>query len=251
MSYSEPGPLRLSRKQIELFAECPRCFYREVVHGVGRIPTAGMRINIAVDFLMKREFDAYRVTGTPHPLMIEHAVDAVPFGDAVLSQWRNYPGEGLRAVHRSTAIEVFGFVDDIWNTPKGELIVVDYKATAPKPNERRWPPKVWDSWKRQAFIYQWLLRANGYSVEDRAYFVHAEGDIDAAGLGGALGFELSLLTSDCSGEQLEPTLREIRDVLGRPDAPQAGPGWRGNGCDWCSFLSRSRIAEERRTTPSV
>lgn len=245
---SHGGPLQVSRYKIELFTDCPRCFYREVVHGVARPRSKALRLNNAVDFLLKREFDAYRRAGAPHPLMIQSKVNAVPLDDPRLGVWRDYPGDGLRAVHGPTNIEVCGFVDDIWVAADGGLIVVDYKATAPKPNERRWPPKVWDAWRHQVFVYQWLLRANGLRVEDLAYFVHAEGDIDAAGLDSSLRFELSLLSCDCSGERLEPTLYAIREVLSDKTSPEAGPGFDGKGCEWCSFLSRADEADEGRSS---
>lgn len=62
---SEGGVLQLSRNKIELFTECPRCFYREFVYGVGHPRSPSLKLNNAVDFLLKREFDTDRMAGTP------------------------------------------------------------------------------------------------------------------------------------------------------------------------------------------
>ena len=55
---------------------------------------------------------------------------------------------------KPTGLLIFGAVDDIWINPNQELIVVDYKATGAKEH------KIYDSYKRQMEIYQWLLQDN-------------------------------------------------------------------------------------------
>ena len=70
---------RLSRSKIELFTECPRCFYLDNKLGTGRPRGPAFTLNIAVDALLKREFDAHRLKKTAHPLMKKYKVDAVPF----------------------------------------------------------------------------------------------------------------------------------------------------------------------------
>jgi hypothetical protein len=51
---------KISRSKIELFTECPRCFYLEVVKGVKRPSMPGFSLNSAVDELLKKEFDILR-----------------------------------------------------------------------------------------------------------------------------------------------------------------------------------------------
>ena len=63
--------------------------------------------------------------------MIEYKIDAIPFEHKDLDKWReNFVG--IQALHEPTNLLIFGAVDDIWIMPNGELIVVDYKATAKK-----------------------------------------------------------------------------------------------------------------------
>jgi len=53
---------------------------------------------------------------------------------------------------------VFGAIDDLWQNPRGEFMVVDYKATS-KAEAINSLDKEWhEGYKRQMEIYQWLLR---------------------------------------------------------------------------------------------
>ena len=46
-------PFKLSRSKIDLFWECPRCFYFDRRLGVGRPPGFPFALNSAVDHLLK------------------------------------------------------------------------------------------------------------------------------------------------------------------------------------------------------
>ena len=69
---------KLSRSKIDLFSSCPRCFYIDNKLGVKRVPGFPFSINSAVDYLLKQEFDSYRVKNEQHPLQKEYGIDARP-----------------------------------------------------------------------------------------------------------------------------------------------------------------------------
>jgi hypothetical protein len=171
-------PFKLSRSGLELFHDCPRCFYLDKRLGVGRPRGFPFNINSAVDTLLKREFDEHRALQTPHPLMTAAGIDAVPFAHPDLSKWR-HNFSGVEHLHRATGMLLHGAVDDLWQTPAGDLIVVDYKATAKKDDVTTLDEAWHGGYKRQLEIYQWLLRANGFRVADRAWWVYANGDASA------------------------------------------------------------------------
>ena len=66
---ASPAPFKLSRTKLDLFLNCPRCFYLDRRLGVAQPPGFPFSLNSAVDKLLKKEFDAHRAAGTPHPLM--------------------------------------------------------------------------------------------------------------------------------------------------------------------------------------
>ena len=134
-------PFKVSRSKIELFMECPRCFYIDRRLGTGRPPGFPFNINSAVDSLLKKEFDEHRVNGTRHPLLETYGVNAVPAPRAEMDDWRNN-FKGVQYLHEDTNLLVFGAIDDLWQDEDEGYIVVDYKATAKKEPVTELGPKV-------------------------------------------------------------------------------------------------------------
>lgn len=61
--------------------------------------------------------------------MKKYGVDAVPVAHEKLDEWReNF--KGVQYHHKPTNLIITGAIDDLWQNPKGEFIVVDYKATS-------------------------------------------------------------------------------------------------------------------------
>ena len=52
-------PFKLSRSKVELFINCPRCFYLDRRLKIGQPPGFPFNLNSAVDSLLKNEFDLY------------------------------------------------------------------------------------------------------------------------------------------------------------------------------------------------
>ena len=146
-------PFRLSRSKIDLFLNCPRCFYLDRRLGVAQPPGYPFTLNSAVDKLLKKEFDIHRARGDAHPLMKTYKVDAIPLKDAKMNEWRDALRRGITYLHKPTNFFVTGGIDDVWVNPAGELIVVDYKATS-KEEEVTLEAEWQIGYKRQVEIYQ-------------------------------------------------------------------------------------------------
>ena len=203
---------RLSRSKIDLFRQCPRCFYVDNKLGVARPPGYPFNLNSAVDHLLKKEFDIHRAAGTAHPLMKKYHIDAVPYANDEIDVWReNF--KGLEHCHRGTGFTVSGAVDDVWVNPRGELIVVDYKATSKDEEITRLEESWHEGYKRQMEVYQWLLRKNGFSVSDTGYFVYANGKKDKKAFDGKLEFDVTLIAYKGDDAWMEPTLSAIKMTL--------------------------------------
>jgi CRISPR/Cas system-associated exonuclease Cas4 (RecB family) len=219
---------RLSRSKIDLFKECPRCFYIDNKLGTARPPGYPFNLNSAVDALFKKEFDSHRIEKTPHPLMSKYGVDAVPFEHPAMDIWReNF--KGVEVKHKPTGFTVAGAVDDVWVNPHGELIVVDYKSTA-KDGEVGIDAEWQSGYKRQMEVYQWLLRQQGFEVSDTGYFVYANGRTDVAAFDGKLEFEVTLHAYTGNADWIEGALLEIKDTLESEHIPEPGIH-----CDYCKY----------------
>src|SRR3989338_7534335 len=93
---------RLSRSKIDLFLNCPRCFFIDNKLGTARPKGYPFNLNSAVDALLKKEFDIHRVNGTTHPLMKAYKLDAVPLNDDRMDAWRDALKRGVEYKHPQT-----------------------------------------------------------------------------------------------------------------------------------------------------
>lgn len=225
---------RLSRSKIEMFVECPRCFYLDNKLGTARPRGPAFTLNIAVDALLKKEFDTHRAAASVHPLMAKYGIDAVPYQHEHIDTWReNF--EGIEYLHEPTGFRVSGAVDDVWVNPAGELIVVDYKATSKAGTIETLADSSWEEqYRRQMGVYQWLLRKNGFTVSDTGYFVYANASADKEAFDGKLEFEVTLVPSVGITDWIDDVLPKIRTCLESDAVPAAG-----KDCEYCQYREAS------------
>lgn len=222
-------PFKLSRSKLELFTECPRCFYLDRRLGVARPASFPFTLNSAVDFLLKKEFDIHRAKGRAHPLMKKYKIKAIPFAHEMLDEWReNF--KGVQYLHKPTNLLITGAVDDIWINKKKELIVVDYKATSTT-KEITLDEEYRQSYKRQMEIYQWLLRQNGFKVSDLGYFVYVNGKTDAKAFDGRLEFDVQIIPYEGNDIWVEKIIMAASYCLKADTLPAAAPL-----CQYCKYV---------------
>ena len=221
---------RISRSKIDLFLNCPRCFYLDRRLGVGRPAGFPFNLNSAVDALLKKEFDIHRAEKTAHPLMREYGVDAVPFQNERMDEWRDSLRRGIQYLHKKTNLLITGGVDDIWINPNGEIIIVDYKATS-KNGEVSLDAPWQIGYKRQMEIYQWLFRKNGFDVSDTGYFVYCNGNTDKEAFDGKLEFDVTVIPYQGGDSWVEEAIGDLYQCLLGDKIPQAS-----GDCDYCAYV---------------
>lgn len=218
----------LSRTKLELFLECPRCFYLDRRIGVSRPSIPSFTLNSAVDTLLKKEFDIHRAKNQAHPLMKAYNIDAIPFSHDKLNEWR-HNFTGVRFYHKPTNLVIFGAIDDLWINTKGELHVVDYKATSTQ-EEIKLDSEYRQAYKRQMEIYQWLLRQNQLPVSDMGYFVYCNGSVDKEAFDGKLEFDIQIIPYKGNDTWVEETVFNAKKclTLKRPPKPS-------DNCQYCRY----------------
>jgi CRISPR/Cas system-associated exonuclease Cas4 (RecB family) len=230
---------KISRSKIDFFLECPRCFWLDRRLGIKRTSIPSFLINQAIDDLLKKEFDAYRTKGEPHPYMVAAGIDAVPFVDKRLDDWRHV-FTGVQYLHAPTNLLIFGAVDDLWVRPDGEVIVVDYKATAKDKEIKDLDPSPgWhDAYRKQMEIYQWLVRHNDLKVSDTGYFVYANGDASQPAFDEVVKFRVNTFPYTGDSSWVDQTIVDLKACL-EGEIPEVGKGPLGQGCEFCAY-ARSR-----------
>lgn len=222
-------PFRLSRSKIDLFINCPRCFYLDRKLGVAQPPGYPFSLNSAVDKLLKKEFDIHRANGTKHPLMEKYGINAIPLAHERINEWRDSLRAGITFKINKSNIVITGGVDDMWINPKGEFIVVDYKATS-KEEEVTLDADWQIGYKRQMEIYQWLFRKNGYKVAKTGYFVYCNGNTDKEAFDGKLEFNIKIIPYEGNDSWVDKTIQDAIDCLKSGQLPDPGLD-----CDYCKY----------------
>lgn len=237
----------ISRSKIENFVQCPRCFVLDRRHKVAVPSGPSFTINSAVDSLLKKEFDRHREAGTVHPVLKELGCDLVPLKNSNMDVWReNF--KGVRYLHEPTNLEVFGAVDDLWVNSDGEIVVVDYKATAKSsPVEQLGNERWHDAYRRQIEVYQWLLRQLGYKVSKTGYWLYETARNTADEFNQRLEFDARLIAHEGSTQWVEWALHDIKSVLDREGLP-----WSNDNCEVCRYFDARTAAtkpEDKEDAP--
>lgn len=148
--------IQLSPNSLNLFLECPLCFWLEKRKGIRRPQPYPYTLNTAVDLLLKAEFDRYRAEGKLHPLISASNIPARLFpNQKLINEWRNN-SKGIRYYDSDLDATLFGAVDDILEFEEGKLAPLDYKTTGSS------VPTVYDRFQLQMDAYTHLLEKNGY-----------------------------------------------------------------------------------------
>jgi len=225
------APFRISRSKIDMFLQCPRCFYLDRRLGLGRPSMPGWALNSAVDQLLKNEFDLLRKKGQAHKLMKEYGIDAIPLKHPDLPIWRDdvYRYVGASILHQPTNLEICGIVDDIWVNKRGELLIVDYKSTSTS-KEISLEDEYKQGYKRQMEIYQWIFRQKGLKVCDIGYFVFANAGKNRPQFDGRLEFEMSIISHRGDDSWVESSILAIKKCLDGDKIPPAN-----SDCEFCEY----------------
>lgn len=226
-------PTRLSRSKVDLFIECPLCFWLDQKNKIKRPSGPPFSLNVAVDHLLKNEFDSSRGKDVPERLARE-GLSFVPTEHAQLSRWR----ENFKGVTRQyRGIEFFGAIDDLWHDMFGVHYVVDYKATS-KADEVSLDADWQIAYKRQVEFYQWLLRGNALEVSNQAWFVYANGIKGDGFFDDQLAFKTKLISYDGNSSWIEPTLDSLIECLASESPPPAS-----EDCPYCQYVAKRRISD--------
>ena len=222
---------KISRSAVEQHLKCQKCFYLNYNHKI-RPHTLPFTLNSAVDNLCKNEFDHYRAKAEPHPMFLAHGIDAVPFAHEKMDEWRNN-FKGIRYLNEEAGYNFGGAVDDIWEKPNGDLIVIDVKSTSKNVFDGEDTYSKWEyakGYRRQLEMYQWLLEKNGFTVASEGYLVYYNGKKHEPMFNQQLTFDLHLVRMECVNSWGEVAVLNAKATLDG-DMPKSS-----QSCENCNYL---------------
>jgi hypothetical protein len=229
------SPFKISRSKFSNFLSCKRCFYLDRVIGLKEPSMPGWSLNITVDELLKKEFDQYRKVQKPHPMMIRHNLNFIPFQHKDLDVWRNSLKGGISYVDENLNLVIHGGIDDIWfDLDNKKLVVVDYKAQSTNypVSTQSYLNSEWHlNYKLQMDIYVHILRKMNFNVSDLSYFYVCNGEKTNNQFGNKMNFKITLVPYKTNTSWIEGKLKEMKDVLDLDSPPIVELT-----CEKCAYL---------------
>ncbi len=155
---------KLSPSSLNLFLECPRCFYLQIIKKERRPPIPFPSLPSGMDNILKVHFDNFMEKDQLPPELEELKGYKLFKDKELLKIWRsNF--KGIQYLDKKSNILLRGAVDNIL-TKKDKLIVLDYKT-------RGYPVKedTHEHYINQMDLYNFLLRKNKYKTENYTYLI--------------------------------------------------------------------------------
>lgn len=221
--------------------ECPRCFWLDVHHKIKRPPGYPFTLSIAVDYLVKLEFDGYREKGTLPPVLKKYGIkDAHLYAGENLTEWRNN-FKGVAYYNEDLNVILYGAVDDILEYDDGSLAVIDYKSSGAR------EITIYEDYQKQMDVYNYILNQKGYQTYPEAYFVFykvmKEGE---TAFNNALKFTEEVRPVKVNMDWVGPTLERAVEVA-RADKPPTDLPKNGH-CDHCHYVD---LASQHKLVPDL
>ncbi len=157
--------LRLSPSSLNLYLECPRCFWLQINRRIHRPAGPFPSLPSGMDNIIKSYFDRYRKKGQLPP-ELEGKVEGKLLNDQkLLTKWRSWR-TGLKFEDKKTGASLTGAFDDCLKEGVN-YIPVDYKTRGFDIKED--PAKYYQN---QLDCYSLLLEKNGFLHPSFAYLVY-------------------------------------------------------------------------------
>ena len=214
--------LRLSPSSLNLFNDCPRCFWNHF-HGKKRPSGIFPSLPSGMDKVLKEYFDFYRQKKLVPPEIEE--IGAKMFNEPIIKDWQNN-FRGISWTDPKTGIILRGAVDEML-IKNNKLIVIDFKT-------RGFPLKedTHKHYESQMNLYNFLLRKNKRKVADFGYLVFYHPKRACTGKRCIFEFHTDLIKMKLSPNKAEKLFRDAVKVLRSNKPPKAS-----KDCGFCGWLA--------------
>lgn len=214
------GKLRLSPSALNLFLECPKCFWLEYGEGIHRPRGPFPSLPGGMDIIIKKYFDSYRAVGKLPPELVGQVEGDLFPDNEVLSKWRSWRS-GLSHYDRELDAVLVGALDDCM-VSGGKYIPTDYKTRGFELKEGGE-----SFYQNQLNCYSFLLESNGLPQPGYAYLIYfIPKEVKS---GGVVNFSVEVKKVTTSTDDARRTFTAAVRLL-RDNAPASH-----TECQFCSW----------------
>ncbi|MBW2046258.1 MAG: PD-(D/E)XK nuclease family protein [Deltaproteobacteria bacterium] len=216
--------IRLSPSALNLFLDCPRCFWLDKNKGIKRPRGIFPSLPGGMDLVIKKYFDTYRIKNELPP-EIKGKVSGHLFSDmAKLEKWRNWRNSDL--CYKDSGAELIGALDDCL-MDDSQYIPLDYKTRGSELSED--PRKYYQN---QLDCYCLMLEHSGFKTKGLAYLVYYWPEEVCQD--GVVKFHVEPIRIDTNIESAKKTVSDAVKLLSFP-MPQSNPN-----CEYCTLVANRK-----------
>ena len=221
---SQKEKFTISRTNIQSYLECQKCFYLNLVKGIKHPPGFPLALNMAIDSILKKEFDFYREAKKPHPNFNEKINNSLfPYSGDEFYDWR----KSAKIFHKETNFEVLGKFDDIWsNEDQSKLYLADYKSGTINAEGTN---TLNQSYKNQMDIYFWIAKQLDSRFENKSFFYYQK--LKKENSMSDSKFITFILEYNADDHWVEKTLVDIKKLLDSKSIPN-----QNDNCAYCKYV---------------
>jgi hypothetical protein len=218
----EDKGIKLSPSSLNLFVECPRCFWLKHNKGIGRPDSIFPSLPGGMDRVLKVYFDEYRGTESLPPI-VEGRLEGVLLNP--LPKTLTYVDDDLRAI-------LSGKLDDALDFGDGTYAPVDHKTRGSAPKE----DILW-MYQLQMDTYDFLMDKNKYPTKHMAYLVYyypTPGQLHEN-----FPFEVAIKPVKTNPEHAYKVFTDAVNLLRSDEMPEAA-----KTCSFCAWAARMNNLED-------
>jgi hypothetical protein len=205
---------KLSPSTLNLFRECPRCFWLSLVKKISRPSGPWSSIPIKMDSIIKNYFNKYREKGELPPI-IQGRVK----GRLAVDMPKTLKFE------EENGIILWGRPDEYIELKDKNIVAFDHKTKS------KAPETVHPSYHLQLNVYSYLLKAMGYKTTNKAYlaFYHP----DDCELHNGMCMHCTVIEVKTNPSQVKELVNRAYIVLNR-QIPKPG-----DTCEYCKWREKT------------
>ncbi|HRR95692.1 MAG TPA: PD-(D/E)XK nuclease family protein [Candidatus Ratteibacteria bacterium] len=204
----------LSPSTLNIYRECPKCFYLHIHYGIQRPRGPMPSITIGLDSIIKKYFEFYRNIGQLPPFL-EDKIE----GKLITILEKTYYYD----INNKYCI--FGKLDEAIALNDGTFVPLDHKTRASAPD------KVHEAYQLQMSVYTLLLRQNNKKVSNFAYLVYYYPEESKIHNGISFGFKVEKVETDP-----DEVIKYINEAIECLESPKIPPG--GKNCEYCKWVNQ-------------
>lgn len=223
-SSNQIGPqsrkIKLSPSSLNLFMECPRCFWLYINREMKRPSIPVATITTGLDRVVKEYLSEYRLKNIL-PSFLKEKISGKLMVDFPKRGWFEYNDARLDA-------KLGGYLDECIQLEDGNYAVLDHKTRGSAPDS------VHKAYQLQMDVYTFLLEANKYPTKRTAYLAYyipkkiiANSDFQ---------FEVVIKEISTDPKRAQEVFSKAVEILRKPIPSKS------EDCDFCKWTSTAEIS---------